>query len=56
MDKVGRLTLPESKSYDEASVNKKVRCWNQERKIGKWSRTEIPETDPYTHIFRTTGF
>ena len=55
--KVGRLILPNDKTYYKAIVIKMVWYWQKNTSIDQWNRTECPEIDPhrYSLLIFSTG-
>lgn len=49
-DKVGRLTLPNLKTYYKDTVINTVWHWQKSRHTDHWNRVENSETDTHKHI------
>lgn len=46
---LGVCTQPNFKTYCKTAI-KPAGYWQKDRHIDRWSRTEVPEIEPYTHM------
>ena len=48
-NEIGRLTLPDFKTYYKATVIKILLYWYKDRYIDRWNKTENPKRNPCTY-------
>lgn len=46
---MGEIILSYVQSYYVATLTKGLWCWQREKPIKKWNRTETPEIDPHSY-------